>query len=73
MKLNEMGVVVREWEVSVKLINPLTNDYTTLSTTIYHTNEAMAKTEGVKKLEGRLGITMDDHDWGYRVNASEVK
>lgn len=73
MKLNSMGVMIREWKVTVELINPLTNDYTTISTNIYHTNEAMAITEGVKKLEQRLGIVMDEQDWGYKKMAEEIK
>ena len=73
MKLNEMGVVIREWEVSVKLLNPKTNDYTTLSTNIYHTNEAMAIVEGVKKLQERLSIDMEQEDWGYKTSAKEIE
>jgi len=62
----------REWEITVKLLNPKTNDYTTLSTNIYHTNEAMAMVEGVKKLQERLSIEMDMEDWGYRTSAKVI-
>ena len=72
MKINSMGVLIREWKVTVELINPKTNDYTTLSTNIYHTNEGMAITEGVKKLEERLGIIMEEHDWGYKKRADII-
>ena len=73
MRVNSMGVLIREWKVTVQLANPKYGDYTEISTTIYHTNEGMAIAEGVKKLEARLGIKMDDEDWGYTRSAVEVK
>jgi hypothetical protein len=72
MKVNSMGVLIREWKITVQLVNPKYGDYTELSTTIYHTNEAMAKVAGVKKLEDRLGITIEEEDWGYTTTALEV-
>jgi hypothetical protein len=73
MKVNSMGVLIREWKITVQLANPKYGDYTELSTTIYHTNEAMAKVAGVKKLEDRLDITMDEEDWGYSTTAEVVE
>jgi hypothetical protein len=32
----------------------------------------MAKVAGVKKLEDRLGITIEEEDWGYTTTALEV-
>lgn len=60
------------WRVSVKLLNPKTNDYTTISTDIYNTDEATAKTEGVKKLQERLNLDFEVEDWGYKVIAEVV-
>jgi hypothetical protein len=63
---------VKEWKVTVKLINPSTGDYTYLSTNIYGDNEAMAIVEGALKLEQRLDITMENEDWGYTTTAELV-
>ena len=72
VKVNSMGVLIREWRISVNLFNPKTNDYTTISTSVYHTNEAMAKTEGVKKLQERLNLDFEVEDWSYKVSAEVV-
>ena len=69
MRRNSEGVPVWEWEVTVTLWSEKIKDTLKVTTKVYHTNEAMAKDIGAKKIEEGLGLNFDEFDWGWKVGA----
>jgi hypothetical protein len=69
MRRNSEGVPIWEWEVAVILWSEKIKDTLKVTTKAYHTNEAMAKLTGSKKIAEGLGLNFDEFDWGWKVEA----
>jgi len=69
MRRNSQGVPIWEWDVTVTLWSDKVKDNIKITTTVYHTVEALAKDTGAKKIEEALGLNFDEFDWGWKCEA----
>jgi hypothetical protein len=69
MRRNAQGVPVWEWTITVTLWSDKVKDSFKVTTMVYHTNEAMAKDTGAKKIQEAFGLNFDEVDWGWKVEA----
>ena len=69
MKRNREGVPIWEWDITVTLWSDKIKDTLKVTTTVYHTNESMAKDIGAKKIEEGLGLNFEEFDWGWKAEA----
>jgi hypothetical protein len=71
MRRNSEGVPLWEWDVTVTLWSDKVKDKIKVTTTVYHTVEALAEDKGAKEIEEALGLNFDDWNWKCEARMSE--